>query len=163
MRRLPCWMAYASELKLATAESCTGGLIVALLTEIPGSSDVVDRGFITYSNDAKTEMLGVPSRLIAEHGVVSREVALAMAGGAIAHSLAELAVAVTGVAGPGGGSVRKPVGLVHIAAARLGRTPLHQECRFGDIGRDQVRIKSVEAALALIRRVADIASESRPG
>jgi len=90
-------------------------------------------------------------------------VALAMAGGAIAHSLAELAVAVTGVAGPGGGSVRKPVGLVHIAAARLGRTPLHQECRFGDIGRDQVRIKSVEAALALIRRVADIASESRPG
>ncbi len=151
------------ELKLATAESCTGGLIVALLTEIPGSSDVVDRGFVTYSNDAKTEMLGVPSRLIAEHGAVSRDVALAMAAGAIAHSLAELAVAVTGMAGPGGGSVQKPIGLVHIAAARLGRTPLHQECRFGDIGRDQIRIKSVETALALVRRVADIASESKPG
>lgn len=151
------------ELKLATAESCTGGLIAALLTEIPESSDVLDRGFVTYSNEAKAEMLGVPSRLIAEHGAVSREVALAMAGGAIAHSLGDLAVSVTGVAGPGGGSAQKPVGLVHIAAARLGRSPLHQECRFGDIGRDQIRIKSVEAALALIARVADITSRSTPG
>ena len=151
------------ELKLVTAESCTGGLIAALLTEIPESSDVLDRGFVTYSNEAKAEMLGVPSRLIAEHGAVSREVALAMAGGAIAHSLGDLAVSVTGVAGPGGGSAQKPVGLVHIAAARLGRSPLHQECRFGDIGRDQIRIKSVEAALALIARVADITSRSTPG
>jgi nicotinamide-nucleotide amidase len=145
------------ELKLATAESCTGGLIAALLTEIPDSSDVVDRGFVTYSNDAKTETLGVPARLIAEHGAVSREVAVAMADGAIAHSRAELAVAVTGVAGPSGGSPQKPVGLVHIAAARLGRSPLHQECRFGDIGRDQIRIKAVEVALALLRRAADVA------
>lgn len=144
------------ELKLATAESCTGGLIAALLTEIAGSSDVIDRGFVTYSNDAKAEMLGVPNLLIAEHGAVSREVVLAMAGGAVAHSLADLAVAVTGVAGPGGGSPQKPVGLVHIAAARLGRSPLHEECRFGDIGRAQIRIKSVEAALTLIRRAADI-------
>ena len=151
------------ELKLATAESCTGGLIAALLTEIPGSSDVVDRGFVTYSNDAKTEMLGVPSPLIAEHGAVSREVALAMASGATTHSLADLAVAVTGVAGPDGGSSAKPVGLVHIAATRLGRSPLHQECRFGDIGRTQIRIKSVEAALALIRRVADIAPDIKRG
>jgi nicotinamide-nucleotide amidase len=150
------------ELKLATAESCTGGLIVALLTEIPGSSDVVDRGFVTYSNAAKTEMLGVPDRLIAEHGAVSRDVALAMASGAIAYSLAQLAVAVTGMAGPGGGGAQKPVGLVHLAAARLGRPPLHQECRFGDIGRYQIRIKSVEAALALIRRAADITSEPKP-
>lgn len=151
------------ELKLATAESCTGGLIAALLTEIPGSSDVVDRGFVTYSNDAKAEMLGVPARLIAEHGAVSREVALAMAAGAIAHSLGDVAVAVTGVAGPGGGSEQKPVGLVHIAATRLGRSPLHQECRFGEIGREHIRIKSVEVALALIRRVVDIAPGPKPG
>jgi nicotinamide-nucleotide amidase len=151
------------ELKLATAESCTGGLIAALLTGIPGSTDVLDRGFVTYSNDAKSDMLGVPSPLITEHGAVSREVALAMAGGAVAHSLAEVAVAVTGVAGPGGASAEKPVGLIHIAAARLGRAPVHRECRFGDIGREQIRIRAVEAALALVRGLAESTADVRPG
>ena len=103
-------------LKLATAESCTGGLIAALLTEIPGSSDVVERGFVTYSNEAKSEELGVPADLIAAHGAVSEPVARAMAEGALAHSHADLAVSVTGVAGPGGGSAAKPVGLVHLGA-----------------------------------------------
>ncbi len=136
--------------RIATAESCTGGLIAALLTEISGSSDVVERGFVTYSNEAKAEMLGVPADLIAAHGAVSEPVARAMAEGALRHSRADIAVSVTGVAGPAGGSAEKPVGLVHLAAARTGRSTLHRECRFGDIGRDQVRIKSVEAALALI-------------
>ena len=106
----------ARALKLATAESCTGGLIAALLTEIPGSSDVVERGFVTYSNAAKTEQLGVPADLIATHGAVSEPVARAMAEGALSHSHADLAVSVTGVAGPGGGTATKPVGLVHLAA-----------------------------------------------
>jgi nicotinamide-nucleotide amidase len=139
-------------LKLATAESCTGGLIAGVLTEIPGSSDVVERGFVTYSNAAKSQMLGVSERLLAEHGAVSREVALAMAEGALAHSGADVSVAVTGVAGPGGGSALKPVGLVHFAAARRGASTLHEEFRFGDIGRAQIRLKSVEAGLVLIRR-----------
>ena len=150
------------ELKLATAESCTGGLLVALLTEVPGSSDVVDRGFVAYSNDAKSEMLGVPSPLITEHGAVSREVALAMASGAIAHSLGEAALAVTGMAGPGGGSAQKPVGLVHVAAARLGRAPVHRECRFGGIGREQIRIKSVQAALELLRGLVESSADVKP-
>jgi nicotinamide-nucleotide amidase len=138
--------------RIATAESCTGGLIAALLTEIAGSSDVVERGFVTYSNEAKIECLGIPADLIAAHGAVSEPVARAMAEGALAHARADIAVSVTGVAGPGGGSAAKPVGLVHLAAARKGRTTLHQECRFGDIGRDGVRLKSVEAALALLWR-----------
>lgn len=139
-------------LKLATAESCTGGLIASVLTEIPGSSDIVERGFVTYSNAAKSQMLGVSERLLAERGAVSREVALAMAEGALAHSGADVSVAVTGVAGPGGGSALKPVGLVHFAAARRGASTLHEEFRFGDIGRAQIRLKSVEAGLVLIRR-----------
>jgi len=143
----------AKGLRLATAESCTGGLIAGLLTEIPGSSDVVDRGFVTYSNDAKTEMIGVPGGLIQEHGAVSKEVAIAMATGAIAHSLADVSVAVTGVAGPGGGSAAKPVGLVHLAAARQGGATLHRECRFGDIGRAAIRLRSVEVALALVTQI----------
>ena len=142
----------AQGLRIATAESCTGGLVAALLTEIAGSSDVVERGFVTYSNEAKIECLGVTADLIATHGAVSEPVARAMAEGALAHSRADIAVSVTGVAGPGGGSASKPVGLVHLAAARKGRATLHQECRFGDIGRDGVRLRSVEAALALIRR-----------
>ncbi len=142
-----------ASLRLATAESCTGGLIAALLTEIAGSSDVVERGFVTYSNDAKIECLGVPADLIAVHGAVSEAVARAMAEGALAHSPADIAVSVTGVAGPGGGSAAKPVGLVHLAAARKGHATLHQECRFGDIGRDAVRLKSVEVALALIWKI----------
>jgi nicotinamide-nucleotide amidase len=143
-------------LKLATAESCTGGLISALLTEIPGSSDVVERGFVTYSNEAKAQMIGVDPGLVALHGAVSHEVAVAMAAGAIAHSLADISVAVTGVAGPGGGSAAKPVGLVHIAAARKGTPPVHLERRFGDVGRAEIRIRSVVAALKLVHEVLDI-------
>ena len=139
-------------LKLATAESCTGGLIAGLLTEIAGSSDVVERGFVTYSNEAKQELIGVPAATIESHGAVSEATALAMAEGALDHARADISVAVTGVAGPGGGSAAKPVGLVHLAAARRGRPTIHRECRFGDIGRAEVRIASVRAALELIRR-----------
>jgi nicotinamide-nucleotide amidase len=141
-------------LKLAAAESCTGGLVTALLTEIAGSSTVVERGFVTYSNAAKHELLGVPEAMLAEHGAVSEPVARAMAEGALAHSAADVTVAVTGIAGPGGGSAEKPVGLVHIAAARRGGAVLHQECRFGDIGRAEVRLASVDTALQLISRAA---------
>ena len=141
----------AHGLRLVTAESCTGGLIAALLTEIAGSSNVVERGFVTYSNEAKQENLGVPQLLIEQHGAVSEAVARAMAEGALKHSHADIAVSVTGVAGPGSGSEAKPVGLVHLAAARIGAPTLHRECRFGDIGRDQVRLKSVEVALTLLR------------
>jgi nicotinamide-nucleotide amidase len=144
-------------LKLAAAESCTGGLVVALLTEIAGSSDVVERGFVTYSNAAKHELLGVPEAMLATHGAVSEPVARAMAEGALAHSAADVAVAVTGVAGPGGGTAAKPVGLVHFAAARQGEI-LHRECRFGDIGRSEVRLASVREALHLISRVAGAAT-----
>ena len=139
----------ARKLKIVTAESCTGGLIAGLLTEIAGSSDVVERGFVTYSNDAKQELLGVPGELLARHGAVSAEVARAMALGALKHSRADLAVAVTGIAGPGGGSAEKPVGLVHLAAARGDQITL-RECRFGDIGRREVRLQSVAAALELL-------------
>lgn len=138
-------------LKAATAESCTGGLIAAVLTEIGGSSDVVDRGFVTYSNDAKTECLGVPADLIVRHGAVSEEVARAMAEGALQRSMADVAVAVTGIAGPGGGSVEKPVGLVHLAVARSGSETLHRRLTLGDVGRSTVRLQTVKAALALIK------------
>jgi nicotinamide-nucleotide amidase len=134
---------------IATAESCTGGLIAGLLTEIPGSSDVVDRGFVTYSNAAKVQLLGVPQATIAAHGAVSRETALAMAQGARNRAGVEVSIAVTGVAGPGGGSAGKPVGLVYIAVATPQETR-HRECRFGDIGRSGVRIATVASALALI-------------
>ena len=146
-------LARANGLKIATAESCTGGLIVGLLTEIPGSSDVVERGFVTYSNPAKEEMLGVSAAMLRQHGAVSQIVARAMAEGAIRQSTAQLSVAVTGIAGPGGGSDEKPVGLVHIAAARAGAATLHRECRFGDIGRSEVRLKTVAAALALLTQL----------
>ena len=141
------------KLRIATAESCTGGLIAGLLTEIPGASDVFERGFVVYSNRAKQDMLGVPGDLIADMGAVSEVVARAMAEGAVANSHAHLAVAVTGVAGPGGGTKLKPVGLVHIAAARENRSILHEAHRFGDIGRSEIRIKTVEAALELLRRL----------
>jgi nicotinamide-nucleotide amidase len=142
--------ARAKGLKITTAESCTGGLIAALLTEIAGSSDVFERGFVTYSNDAKTELLGVPASLIRQHGAVAEVIARAMAEGAIRNSKARMSIAVTGIAGPGGGSDEKPVGLVHIAAALAGQPTLHREYRFGDIGRSGVRLKTVEAALALL-------------
>ena len=138
-------------LHLVTAESCTGGLVAACLTEIPGSSDVVERGFVTYSNEAKLDLLGIPASLLAAHGAVSEEVARAMATGALTHSRAQLSVAVTGIAGPGGGSPEKPVGLVHLAAAHR-HAVMHEEHRFGDIGREAVRMKSVEAALRLLLR-----------
>jgi nicotinamide-nucleotide amidase len=129
----------ANGLKVATAESCTGGLVTAALTEIAGSSDVVDRGFVTYSNAAKQTMLGVPA---------------AMAKGALAHSDADLAVAITGIAGPGGGSVRKPVGIVYLAAlARDGRR-VRREKRYGKIGRRKVRLRSVAEALAMLELLA---------
>jgi nicotinamide-nucleotide amidase len=137
-------------LTIATAESCTGGLVAGALTEIAGSSDVVDRGYVTYSNAAKTQMLGVPAALIAEHGAVSAEVALAMAEGALQASGAGLTVSITGIAGPGGGSADKPVGLVHFAVSRTGRPPLRREMRFGDIGREPVRLASVRVALEML-------------
>lgn len=148
----------AAAMTVATAESCTGGLIVALLTEIPGSSDVVERGFVTYSNAAKEECLGVNPELIQRHGAVSEQVARAMAEGAVIHSGAEIAVAVTGVAGPGGGSVQKPVGLVHMAVALSGGDTVHIEQRFGDIGRQQVRIQTVVAAITMLREVVHAAA-----
>ena len=141
------------KLRIATAESCTGGLIGGVLTEIPGSSDVFERGFIVYSNRAKSDLLNVPGDLIADAGAVSEPVARAMAEGAVENSHAHMAVAVTGVAGPGGGTKMKPVGLVHIAAAREGRSILHEAHRFGDLGRSEIRMRTVEAALELLRRM----------
>jgi nicotinamide-nucleotide amidase len=136
--------------KIATAESCTGGMVGALLTSIAGSSDVFDCSFVTYSNEAKKRMLGVSPEVIIEFGAVSRECSLAMAHGAILKSVATLAVSITGIAGPGGGSVEKPVGLVHFACAQRNGATLHREERFGDIGRDGVRKASVEVALDLL-------------
>jgi len=139
-------------LKIASAESCTGGLIAALLTDIAGSSAVVERGFVTYSNEAKTELIGVPADLIAAYGAVSEPVARAMAEGALAHSRADVAVAVTGIAGPGGGTATKPVGLVHFGLARKGSATFHLERRYGDLGRETVRQSAVEDALLLLER-----------
>src|SRR5215217_7112608 len=136
-------------LMIATAESCTGGLVAGALTDIAGSSAAVERGFVTYSNAAKAAMLGVPRSLIDAHGAVSEPVARAMAEGAVAHSNAAVSVAVTGVAGPGGGTADKPVGLVHFAA--VGPAGLvHVERRFGDLGREAVRLESVRVALDLL-------------
>ncbi len=140
-------------LRLALAESCTGGLVAAALTEIAGASAVVERGFVVYTNQAKTEMLGVPERLIREHGAVSEAVARAMAEGALEHSAAGISVSVTGIAGPGGGSPAKPIGLVHLAGARRHCAVLHTERRFGNCGRGEVRMRSVEAALVLLTQL----------
>jgi nicotinamide-nucleotide amidase len=135
---------------VATAESCTGGLVAATLTAIPGSSDVFERGFVTYSNSAKSEMLGVPVWLIERRGAVSEDVARAMAGGALTHSHASLAVSVTGIAGPDGGTDEKPIGLVHFAAGRRDEPIRHERVLFGDLGRAEIRRRSVEQALALL-------------
>ncbi|MFN4024748.1 MAG: CinA family protein [Hyphomonas sp.] len=140
-----------ARLKIVTAESCTGGLVTALLTEIAGSSAVVDRGFVTYSNKAKEEMLGVPGDVLADFGAVSEPVARMMAEGALANSRANISVAITGVAGPGGGTRLKPVGTVHIACARENRAIIHEMLQLGDIGREGIRMASVEAALGLIQ------------
>ena len=139
-----------ARLKIATAESCTGGLVAACLTEIAGSSDVVDRGFVVYSNEAKRDLLEVPGDLIADYGAVSEPVARAMAEGALDNSAADLSVSITGIAGPGGGTGLKPIGLVHFATARRGGGIQHQEHRLGDIGRDAVRERSVEIALEFL-------------
>jgi nicotinamide-nucleotide amidase len=144
----------ARGLKVATAESCTGGLVAGSLTEIAGSSDVVDRGFVTYSNEAKQQMLGVAAQILKDHGAVSRETAEAMARGALGHADADIAVSITGIAGPGGGGPGKPVGLVHFAAASRGGKLLHAEMRYGDIGRSAVREKSVRQALAMLLELA---------
>lgn len=135
--------------KMATAESCTGGLVAGAVTVIAGSSEVFDRGFVPYSNAAKFAMLNVPVELIAQHGAVSEAVARAMAEGALLNSEADVAVSITGVAGPGGGSAEKPVGLVHFACATKFETQ-HIEKRFGDIGRAAVRHASVQQALQLV-------------
>jgi nicotinamide-nucleotide amidase len=142
-------------LKIATAESCTGGLVAAALTEIAGSSDVVDRGFVTYSNDAKQLMLGVPAATLKRHGAVSPQTAAAMAKGALRYSLADITVAITGIAGPGGGSKQKPVGLVCFAAASRDGRHVASVKRYGDIGRSRVRQRSVAEALRLLRVLAD--------
>jgi nicotinamide-nucleotide amidase len=135
---------------LATAESCTGGLVAGVLTAIAGSSDVVDRGFVTYSNAAKIGMLGVPAHLIDAHGAVSEPVARAMAAGARASADVGVSVAITGIAGPGGGSAEKPVGLVWFAAASAAGVTA-REARFGDIGREAVRLESVRVALTMLQ------------
>lgn len=145
----------AAGLKVATAESCTGGMVAGVLTEIAGSSDVVERGFVTYSNEAKAELLEVPMALIEAHGAVSEPVARSMAEGALVHSRADVAVAITGIAGPGGGSAAKPVGLVHFGALRRGGTVLHlREVFPGD--RAEVRRLAAAKALELARKAAGV-------
>ena len=135
---------------VSTAESCTGGLIAGALTEIAGSSAVVDRGFVTYTNEAKMDMLGVGAETLANFGAVSRQTALQMAHGALFRSRADFAVAVTGIAGPGGGSADKPVGLVHLAAHARGGKILHREMRYGEIGRTEIRLATVRTALQML-------------
>jgi nicotinamide-nucleotide amidase len=142
-------------LMVATAESCTGGLIVGALTEVSGSSSVVDRGFVTYSNDAKIQMLGVDPATLAAHGAVSRQTAVEMARGALSHSQADIAIAVTGIAGPSGGTDEKPVGLVHLAAASRGGAVRHREMRYGEIGRDAIRLATVRTALDMLAEAAE--------
>jgi nicotinamide-nucleotide amidase len=141
------------KLRLATAESCTGGLVATALTEIPGCSHVFDRGYITYSNAAKQQELGVPADTLREFGAVSEETARAMAEGALKNSKADYTVSITGIAGPDGGSDDKPVGLVHIAAARKDKV-LHEELRLGNLGRGEVRRRSALAAFALLEKLA---------
>jgi nicotinamide-nucleotide amidase len=138
------------KLRLATAESCTGGLAAGLLTSVAGSSDVFEAGLVTYSNDAKSRLIGVPADLIQKHGAVSEEVALAMAElMLVAVPQSDIALSVTGIAGPGGGSAAKPVGLVHIAAARRGHPAVQRRLQLGDIGRETIRLRSLEVAIEL--------------
>ena len=142
--------ARAKGLKVATAESCTGGLVAGALTGIAGSSEVIGYGFVTYANAAKARLLGVPETTLQTHGAVSRETAVAMATGALEESGADLVVAITGVAGPGGGSAEKPVGLVWFAVARRGSEAQATERRYGDLGRQAVRLAAVRTALELL-------------
>ena len=144
----------ARGLRIATAESCTGGLVAAALTEIAGSSDVVERGFVTYSNEAKAELLGVPLSTLKRYGAVSAQTAKAMAAGALKNSHAHIAVSITGIAGPGGGTKQKPVGLVHFAAARRGGRSIARKKLFGAVGRSRVRGLSVVEALKMLEILA---------
>jgi len=139
-------------LRICTAESCTGGLLAGLFTELAGSSSVFERGFVTYSNHAKQDTLGVPGDMLADFGAVSEAVARAMAEGALEASRANISIAITGIAGPGGGTPMKPVGTVHIACARENRAILHEMHSFGDIGRSQVREETLMAALNMINQ-----------
>jgi nicotinamide-nucleotide amidase len=141
-------------LAIASAESCTGGLVAGLITSIAGSSDVFERGFVTYSNAAKVECLGVEPALLERFGAVSAEVAQAMAIGLLQRCPADVGVSITGIAGPGGGSTEKPVGLVHFGCARRGAVLIHSEKRFGDLGRTQVRLAAVAVALDLLFQAA---------
>ncbi len=139
----------AHGLKLATAESCTGGMVAASITDIAGSSTIFDRGFVTYSNAAKTDMLSVPTDLILEFGAVSEEVARAMAQGALKHSAADISVAITGIAGPTGGSAEKPVGLVHFAVVTRQAT-IAKAQRFGNLSRSEIRERATRFALEML-------------
>lgn len=153
-----------NELTIATAESCTGGLLAAYLTHHAGASDVMERGFVTYSNASKIDLLGVDEEMIEEHGAVSREVVLAMAAGALWRSRAAISAAITGVAGPGGGSEEKPVGLVHFAVAKrvsvsneeMNFSAIHHVEQFGDLGRSEIREESVATALKLLRQTGNL-------
>lgn len=144
--------------RVVTAESCTGGMVAAALTDIAGSSDVFDRGYVSYSNGAKQTMLAVPDKLLKGYGAVSPEVAAAMALGALKLSGAHVAVAITGIAGPGGGTSKKPVGLVHFAAAHQDGRVDRVEKRFGNLGRAEVRARSVEVALGMLRDLLNVSA-----
>jgi nicotinamide-nucleotide amidase len=150
------------KLTIATAESCTGGLVAGALTDIPGSSDVIDRGFVTYSNDAKRAMLGVETLTLTTFGAVSKETATQMAVGALERAGVDLAVAITGIAGPGGAVPGKPVGLVHFAVASRDGRITHRECRFGAIGRTAVRQRSVVEALRMLMEMARGPQQAKP-
>jgi nicotinamide-nucleotide amidase len=143
------------KLTLATAESCTGGLVAAVLTDIPGSSTMVERGFVTYSNDSKQEMLGVTPMTLERYGAVSKETAEEMVKGALAHAKVELAVSITGIAGPTGAMPGKPIGLVHFAAATRSGRLVHHDRKFGDLGRGEVRRRSVLQAIAMLHELAE--------
>ena len=149
-------------LMIATAESCTGGLVSGALTDIPGSSDVIDRAFVTYSNDAKRAMLGVDATTLATFGAVSKETATQMAVGALERADVDLTVAITGIAGPGGATAGKPVGLVHFAAAARDGRIIHRECRFGAIGRTAVRQRAVVEALKMLMELARGPQQVKP-
>jgi nicotinamide-nucleotide amidase len=143
------------KLTLATAESCTGGMLAAVITELPGSSMVLDRGFVTYTNEAKQQMLGVTPNTIEFYGAVSKECAEEMASGALAHAQVSLAVSITGIAGPTGAVPGKPIGLVHFAAASRSGRLIHRDRKFGDIGRTNVRRASVVEALTMLMELAE--------
>jgi nicotinamide-nucleotide amidase len=145
----------ARKLRLVTAESCTGGLVAAAITSISGASAVFDRGLVTYSNRAKQDLLGVAGDLIADYGAVSEPVARMMAEGALERSSAHVSVAITGVAGPGGGTELKPVGLVHFATARANQSVRHRVERFGDLGREEIQLAAVKVALEMLRERVD--------